>query len=85
MSTTPPGRSPGYPGRSGAKTGYDRGTAKRRKRSAAGGSSGSLSTLVVPVKQGHSGSTEDPVEGRGVSDNGIVFGNYDGCIEIRTT
>jgi hypothetical protein len=37
------------------------------------------------MKQGYSGSTGDPVEGRGVSIDGIVFGNYGGCIEIQTT
>jgi hypothetical protein len=38
--------------RVGAKPRRNRGTAKRRKRSAAGGMAGSLSVLVVPVKQG---------------------------------
>jgi hypothetical protein len=37
------------------------------------------------MKTGTFRLTEDPVEGRGVSDHGIVFGNYGGCIEIRTT
>jgi hypothetical protein len=80
-----PGQWPWHRGLRGANNRCDRGTAERRKRSEAGRPTGSLSTLVVPAKQGHCGSTQDPVEGRGVSDDGIVFGNYDGCIEIRTT
>ena len=62
----------------------NRGTAKRRKRSAAGRSAGSLSALIVPRTAGTFRLTEDPAEGRGASDHGIVFGNYGGCIEIRT-
>jgi hypothetical protein len=53
-------------------SGRSRGTAKRRKRSAAGWTQG----VVAPQEYRGSGGTipRDPVEGRGVSGHGIVGG-----------
>ena len=58
------------------------GTAKRRQRSAAGGTAGSRSALIVPSKRGH-GTRPDRVEGSEASDRGIVAGKDGECIEIR--
>src|SRR5882724_6800978 len=62
-------------------SGRSRGTAKRRKRSAAGWSQG----VVAPQKYRGSGGTipRDPVEGRGVSGHGIVGGKDDKVAEPR--
>jgi hypothetical protein len=43
------------------------GTAKRRKRSAAGRAAGSRSALIVPAKPGNSAPLGNPVEGSGAS------------------
>lgn len=51
----------------------------------AGRMAGSLSVLVVPVKQGERTIDRHPVEGRKTPEHGIVLGNYDGCIGIRTS
>jgi hypothetical protein len=59
-----------------------RGTAKRRQRSAAGGTAGSHSVLIVPMKLAN-GSRPEPVEGSETSDHGTAFGKHDECLEIR--
>ncbi len=60
----------------------NRGTAKRRKRSAAGWAAGSHSVLIVPMKLANSPRLE-PVEGSETPDHGTVFEKHDECIEIR--
>src|ERR1017187_2665131 len=62
--------------------GAPRGTAQRRQRSAAGGTAGSRSALIVPSKRGH-GTRPDHAEGSEASDHGTVEGKYGECIEIR--
>jgi hypothetical protein len=78
-NSRPPGRT-GYTG--GANDPCNRGTAKRRQRSAAEGAAGSHSALIVPPKRGN-GSRPDPVEGSEASDHENVLEKHDGCIEIR--
>ena len=60
----------------------NRGTAKRRQRSAAGGTAGSHSVLIVPTKLANSPRPE-PVEGSETPDYGIAFEKHDECFEIR--
>jgi len=66
----------------------NRGTAKRRKRSAARWAAGSRSTLIVPMKPGNR-VPRDPVEGRknrqGVSDVGTWAGKYVRGFVLGTT
>jgi len=74
------------PGRSclapkGANKGCFGGTAKRRKRSAAGWTAGSRSALIVPKKRGNK-IRQDPVEESETPGHGPVGGTYGGCIEI---
>ncbi len=59
-----------------------RGTAKRRKRSAARWVAGSHSVLIVPSKLANFTPLE-PVEGSETSNHGTVFGKHDECLEIR--
>ena len=59
-----------------------RGTAKRRKRSAAGWAAGSRSVLIVLRKLANSSRLE-PVEGSETSNHRTVFEKHDECIEIR--
>ena len=70
----------GSPGET--KTGARDGTAKRRKRSAAGWATGSRSALIVPTKPGNS-ARADPVEESGAPDHGPAGRQHDGCIDIR--
>ena len=58
------------------------GTAKRRKRSAAGRATGSRSALIVPSKAGQAGAPADPAEGSGASGDGTVRGKHDRDIEL---
>jgi len=60
----------------------NRGTAKRRKRSAVGRAAGSHSVLIVPLKPANSPQLE-PVEGSETSSHGTVTEKHDECIEIR--
>ena len=62
----------------------NRGTAKRRQRSAVGWAAGSQSVLIVPTKLANSTLLE-PVEGCETPDHGTVFEKHDECIEIRQT
>ncbi len=66
-------------------TKWNHGTAKRRKRSAAGRAAGSHSTLVVPLKSGKR-ARGDPVEGRknheGVPGYETVGGKHDEGSEL---
>ena len=59
----------------------NRGTAKRRKRSAVGRAAGSHSVLIVPSKPANSPQLE-PVEGSETSSHGTVTGKHDECVEI---
>ncbi len=69
--------------RRGAKrTSANRGTAKRRQRSAAGWAAGSRSALIVPTKLAN-GPQPEPVEESEAPDHGTVFEKHDECIEIR--
>ena len=61
-----------------------RGTAKRRKRSAAGWAAGSHSVLIIPLKLANSPLME-PVEGSETPGHGTVLEKHDECIEIRAT
>lgn len=70
-------------GRAGIETTRcNRGTAKRRQRSAAGRAAGSRSALIVLSKPGNAIRT-DPVEGSEASDQGLVGGKHFECFEIR--
>ena len=60
----------------------NRGTAKRRKRSAVGWAAGSHSVLIVPRKLANSTQLE-PVEGGETPDHGTVTEKHDECLEIR--
>ncbi len=58
-----------------SKSECSRGTAKRRKRSAAGRPAGSRSALIVPKKPGNS-AREDPGDGkRGIGNMDSLLGN----------
>jgi hypothetical protein len=77
--------TPGLDGalvRRGANYGCTRGTAKRRKRSAARWAAGSHSVLIVPMKLANFTPLE-PVEASETSNHGTVFGKHGECIEIR--
>ena len=71
--TRPPGSEPNE---------WNRGTAKRRQRSAAGWAAGSHSVLIVPRKLANSTQLE-PVEGGETPDHGTVTEKHDECLEIR--
>jgi hypothetical protein len=73
--TRPPGNE---------KNECNRGTAKRRQRSAVGWAAGSQSVLIVPAKLANSTRLE-PVEGCETPNHGTVFEKHDECIEIRQT
>jgi hypothetical protein len=78
--------TPGLPaarGKRGERTmPCNRGTAKRRQRSAAGRAAGRHSVLIVPLKLANSPLLE-PVEGSETPDHGTAFEKHDECIEIR--
>ena len=57
----------------------------KENEAAAGRMAGSLSVLIVPAKRGERAIDRHPAEGRKTPEHGTVFGNYDGCIEIRTS
>ena len=60
----------------------NRGTAKRRQRSAAGRAAGSHSVLILLTKLANSPRPE-PVEGSETPDYGTAFEKHDECLEIR--
>src|SRR5262245_13639425 len=60
----------------------NRGTAKRRQRSAAGWAAGSHSALIVPRKLAN-GPRPEPGEGSEASDHGTALEKHDECLEIR--
>jgi len=72
-----------HPAAAGANQGCTAGTAKRRKRSAAGRATGSRSALIVPSKSGQAGAPADPAEGSGASGDGTVGRKRDGGVELR--
>jgi hypothetical protein len=61
---------------------YNRGTTKRRKRSAVGWAAGSHSALIVSTKLAN-GSQPEPVERSEAPDYRTVFEKHDECLEIR--
>ena len=78
-------KQPQAPGRRRAllgetNTGATSGTAKRRKRSAAGRAAGSRSVLIVPTKRGNAAHS-DPGEGRGRRVMEPLEGNMAGASE----
>ena len=60
----------------------NRGTAKRRKRSAVGWAAGSHSVLIVPKKLANSPQLE-PVEESETSSHGTAIEKHDECLVIR--
>ena len=77
--------TPGLDGalvRRGAKRTSGRGGTA--KRSAAGWAAGSRSALIVPLKQGNSPRTEDPVEGSEASAGRLDRGTHAEHIEVLT-